>query len=91
MIDIDHTICDNQNSDYHSSVPYYHRIAQINRLFDEGHTIIYWTARGGSSGIDWTELTHQQLDAWGCKGNELIMNKPSYDVWVDDKAHWIFE
>ena len=91
IVDIDHTICDNSNSDYPNSVPYIDRIAKINELFDQGHTIIYWTARGGNSGIDWSELTKEQLGKWGCKHHELRMNKPSYDVWVDDKADWIFE
>lgn len=90
IVDIDHTICNNQNSDYENSLPYYDRIEKINDLFDSGHTIIYWTARGGNSGIDWSELTAKQLIQWGCKFSELRMNKPVYDVWVDDKAHWIF-
>ena len=41
------------------------RIAQLNKLFDEGNEIHYWTARGGNSGLDWTELTHKQLSEWG--------------------------
>jgi hypothetical protein len=55
-------------------------------LYDEGHTIIYWTARGATTGLDWSELTKTQLDFWGCKYHELRMGKPMYDVWVDDKA-----
>jgi hypothetical protein len=91
IVDIDGTICHNENSDYHNSDPYYNRIEKINDLFMNGHEIIYWTARGGNSGIDWTELTAQQLQSWGCLYNDLRMKKPSYDVWIDDKADWIFE
>jgi len=91
IVDIDHTICDNKNSDYPNSTPYTKRIEKINKLYDEGHEIIYWTARGGNSGIDWTELTTKQLNEWGVKYHELRMFKPKYDVWVDDKAQWIFE
>jgi len=90
IVDIDNTICETHNSDYPNSVPYTDRIDRINRLYSEGHTIIYWTARGGNSGIDWTELTTQQLKQWNCKYHELRMRKPSYDVWIDDKADWIF-
>jgi len=90
IVDIDNTICSNKNSDYHNSIPYMDRIAKINHLYDSGHTIIYWTARGGSTGINWSEVTASQLKEWGCKYHELKMNKPSYDVWVDDKADWIF-
>lgn len=90
IVDIDKTICQTSNSDYRNSKALRNRIAKINKLFDEGHEIIYWTARGGNSGIDWTELTKDQLATWGCLYHDLWMNKPSYDVWVDDKAEWIF-
>ena len=86
MIDIDGTICNSNNSMYKSSYPYPTRIEYVNKLYDEGHTIIYWTARGATTGLDWSELTKTQLDSWGCKYHELRMGKPMYDVWVDDKA-----
>ena len=31
-------------------------------------------------------LTEKQLKAWGCKYHELKMNKPAYDLWIDDKS-----
>lgn len=91
MVDIDNTICWTRRNaqdkwDYPNSTPFEERINRINDLYDEGHTIIYWTARGSGSGIDWTELTKQQLDSWGCKYHEVKLGKPSYDVWIDDKA-----
>lgn len=86
IVDIDGTICQTENSDYPNSIPMIERIAVINRLYDEGHTIVYWTARGGTTGIDHTEITARQLAEWGCKFHELWMRKPSYDVWIDDKA-----
>lgn len=86
IVDIDNTICISSNSDYANSKPIFERIAKINKLYDDGNTIIYWTARGGNSGIDWTDKTHSQLAAWGCKYNEIRMNKPVYDLWIDDKA-----
>ena len=91
IVDIDNTICltrrDAQGKcDYPNSVPYQGRIDRVNELYDEGNTIIYWTARGSGSGIDWTELTKQQLDSWGCKYHEVRLGKPSYDIWIDDKA-----
>jgi hypothetical protein len=89
VVDIDGTICES-NGGYPNAVPYMDRIAQINGLYDQGHTVVYWTARGGNSGLDWSELTAQQLEDWGCKHHGLMMNKPAYDVWVDDKAQWLF-
>jgi hypothetical protein len=49
--------------------------------------IKYFTARGSVSGIDWTDFTTSQLEHWGAKYHELIMNrKPHYDLLIDDKA-----
>jgi len=68
------------------SQPDMQRIEKINQLFDQGHEIHYYTARGGNSGLDWSQLTAQQLEQWGAKHHKLIMGKPVYDVWVDDRA-----
>ena len=97
MIDIDGTICEQavareKNSefpDYSQSKPYLDRIKKINDLYDEGHEIHYWTARGTLSGIDWYDVTKMQLDDWGAKYNRLAIGKPHYDIWVDDKAREI--
>jgi hypothetical protein len=86
MVDIDGTICRSIRADYTTAVPMRDRIEKINRLFEEGHEVHYWTARGGRTGKDWSELTKQQLDEWGCKYTSLKMGKPSYDVWIDDLA-----
>jgi hypothetical protein len=86
VVDIDNTICRTQGSDYQNSVPLSDRIRKINELYQAGHTITYWTARGGNSGIDWSELTERQLRNWGCQYHELRMGKPAYDLWIDDKA-----
>ena len=90
MVDIDQTICVTPYTDgqhrYGLATPFKHRIEKINKLYDQGHTIIYLNALGSGSGIDWTELTHRQLKEWGCKFHEARLGKPSYDVWIDDKA-----
>ena len=89
MVDIDDTICYyNENvsqGDYSKAKPYYDRISKINSLYDEGHTIIYWTARGTMSNINWFKITQEQLTSWECKYHELRMNKPAYDLFIDDK------
>lgn len=87
IVDIDGTICTNTFGEYEKAIPITDRINYFNTLYDDGHAIIYWTARGGSSGIDWNELTHAQLKDWGVKATEIRMNKPSYDFWIDDKAY----
>lgn len=85
-VDIDNTICKTEGNDYPNSQPYMDRIEKINQLYDAGHTIIYWTARGGRTGIIWDDLTEKQLKLWGCKYHSYYSGKPSYDIWIDDKA-----
>lgn len=85
-VDIDGTICDTVGSDYMNSTPIKENIDKINKLFDEGHTIIYWTARGGRSGVDYTEITRKQLTEWKCRYHHVKLDKASYDMIIDDKA-----
>ena len=90
IVDVDGTICDTPivdgKPDYHNSKPIQDRIKYVNSLFEEGHVIKYWTARGSSSGLDWHAHTWDQLKTWGCKFDSFSIGKPSYDVWIDDKA-----
>lgn len=88
-VDIDGTICltpDTLPDKYSHSKPIPERIAEVNKLYREGHHITYWTARGSASGLDLRDLTIQQLTAWGCLYHELKMGKPSYDLYIDDKS-----
>lgn len=85
--DIDGTICNNTAGHYQSAQPFPEIIEKINSLFDEGHHIKMFTARGAGSGIDWTETTQNQLKDWGVKYHELIMNKkPGFDLLIDDRV-----
>ena len=86
IVDIDNTICGTEGSDYLNSKPLLERIEKINSLYDLGHEIHYWTARGSNSDKDWLELTLQQLNTWGVKYTTAKTGKPAYDVWIDDKA-----
>lgn len=85
-IDIDETICTSKNKDYPNAVPLQANIDKANKLYDEGHTIVYWTARGSGSGKDWTDLTNRQIKEWGVKHHQVKLGKPSYDLFIDDKA-----
>tara|TARA_A100001201_G_scaffold88573_1_gene77687 strand:- start:480 stop:776 length:297 start_codon:yes stop_codon:yes gene_type:complete len=85
-VDIDDTICYlEEDRNYATAKPIYERIAKINDLYNQGHTIIYWTARGTVSGIDHRELTEEQLAKWLVKYHELKFGKPAYDLFIDDK------
>ena len=86
-VDIDETICKTpKNRDYSKSKPLKNNIKKINDLFMRGHTIVYWTARGSSSGKDHSRITKQQLYNWNAKYDELKMGKPMYDLFICDKA-----
>lgn len=86
IIDIDGTICNTKNSDYYNSTPRLANIAIFNKLYEQGHQVHYWTARGANSGLDWDEFTVLQLKLWKVKYTTINMGKPHYDVWIDDKA-----
>ena len=101
-IDIDGTICTPgtcKSCQYEGATPKKDRIEYVNKLYDEGNHIIYFTARamGRFSGHSHTiaaqkakevlfDLTKQQLDDWGVKYHELIMGKPHADLFIDDKG-----
>lgn len=86
-IDIDETIADTpENRDYTKSKPIKKNIEKANKLYDRGNTVIYWTARGTGSGIDWRSVTEKQFADWGVKYHELKFGKPIYDLLICDKA-----
>jgi len=86
--DLDETICATPSSrKYEEAVPYHKVVNKINELFDQGNEITIFTARGSTSGIDYKDLILHQLSKWGVKYHKLIhKGKPSYDLFVDDKA-----
>ncbi len=99
FVDIDETICFySDKRRYNLAEPDYDNIAKINKLYDKGNIITYWTARGCSqpdniSRLDkYRALTISQLDKWGCKYHDVQLgNKPLFDLLIDDKAKRIEE
>lgn len=98
LVDIDETICFYPaERRYDLAEPNYENISKINKLYDEGWKIVYWTGRGAVSRIDYTDHTKEQLWRWGCKFHELItgtthpQSKPHFDLVIDDKAKRIEE
>ena len=100
-VDVDGTICTNHSlknvnpeefkdiqSDYENAEPHRERIDYINFLYEKGNKIIYWTARGIKSGIDFKEFTKNQLKEWGAKYHGLdVGNKPHFDMYICDKSY----
>jgi hypothetical protein len=103
LVDIDETICFYPGKrQYDLAEPSKENIAKINKLYDEGWQIIYWTARGGSAKSKaanrcYYDYTWKQLESWGCRFHDLSTGtrgkhiKPPYDLVVDDKAKRIEE
>ena len=96
VIDLDHTLCDTkrfvdetgrESWEYYKSTPYYDRIKKVNKLWEDGNTIIIETARGCGSKLNHYEQTFNQLRSWGLKFHTLRTGvKFGADYYIDDKA-----
>jgi histidinol phosphatase-like enzyme len=99
--DLDDTLCTRPNDKevlgiekYHYCEPIKEMIDLSNSLYDKGHTIYIYTARGmhtlnGDVGEIYAKLYDITLDSlkkWGVKHNGLYMGKMHYDLLIDDKA-----
>jgi hypothetical protein len=69
--DIDGTLCTNTDGEYAKAEPL---------------PEIMYTARGATTGLDWSELTAEQLRRWGVRYHALYLGKPTADVYIDDRA-----
>ncbi len=72
-------------NDYTLSQPMPENIARVNALFDAGHHIVLFTARGSKTGIDWRSTTEAQMAEWGVRYHELRLGKPAADHYIDDR------
>ena len=94
VFDIDGTICSDEHGNYEKCSPIRERIEIINRLYLNGHTVVYMTARGmdsckGNQALaikKYYKYTEKQLKSWGCLYNDLYLGKPKADYYVDDKG-----
>ena len=94
VFDLDGTLCTLTNGEYDTAKPIVDRIAAVNELYDAGHNITIYTARGMNrhnnyvkmAQAEFGNLTRTQLALWEVKYHELFLGKPSGDVYVDDKG-----
>jgi len=99
--DLDDTLCTRPVDIEHLGVDKYiqcepipEMIKMSNALYDNGHTIYIYTARGmsifnGNVSLIYNmlyELTLHSLQKWGVKHHGLFMGKLNYDIFIDDKA-----
>lgn len=93
IFDLDGTLC-SKESDYSLAKPFHKRISKVNKLYDQGNKIIIYTARGMHSMNanvrkcydKYYNFTRNQLVDWGVKFDVLMLGKPTYQYWIDDKA-----
>ena len=57
----------------------------MNKLYDEGHTIIIDTARGSVSGKNYFFFTINQLKSWGVKFHTVRTGIKIATSFIDDK------
>jgi hypothetical protein len=90
LIDIDGTICDDiRNEDshlYETANVFEGALEIINKWYDEGHVITFFTARESKD----RSITENWLQRHGFKYNGLVMDKPRISdgqeyVWIDNK------
>ncbi|MCX7986414.1 MAG: HAD family hydrolase [Bacteroidales bacterium] len=83
IIDLDGTICTEEKT-YSRSLakPLDDAVSSVNALYEQGHTIIIYSAR--------TWMEYEMTSAWlaqhNIKYHQLVMGKPIGDVWIDDRA-----
>ncbi len=83
-IDIDGTICEDQDSwwEYSKAKPIPEAIQKVNKLFHEGHQVVLFTARYPEN----REVTLDWLNKYGVLFHEIIFGKFRADVYIDNCA-----
>ncbi len=91
---MDNVICKTKGNNYKYSRPDKVAIKIINNLYDSGFYIKIFTARymgrykeNKKKVKNKTRETKTYLKLWSVKYHQLIMCKPTYDIFVDDKSY----
>lgn len=93
VVDIDGYLVTESSKDVSARHPLKSNVLRVNRLYDRGHTIILFTARGMNSCNNdqlaadekYREITEAQLESIGVKYHSLMFGKPNADVYLDNK------
>lgn len=86
VVDVDGVVASlTPGNDYTLAEPLEQAIAAVNELFDQGHRIVMFTARGSATGMDWRKVTEDQFARWGLRYHELHFGKPAADFYIDDR------
>lgn len=92
--DIDNVICKTKKNNYKNSKPNKRAIKKINQLYDQGYIIKIFTSRymgRNNENVSKAKkkgykMTINQLKKWKIKYHRLIFGKPSFDLFIDDRA-----
>lgn len=83
FIDIDGTICTEERTfERPLAQPLPGAIEGVNRIYEAGHTVILWTARGWEQFL----MTQDWLNRYGFRYHQLLMGKPIGTLFIDDRA-----
>ncbi len=93
--DVDGVICKTKKSNYKNSIPIKKNINIINKLYDKNFYIKIFTARYMGRFKENKTKVNKKLnetkiflnEKCKLKYHQLIMGKPEYDLFIDDKNH----
>ena len=90
--DLDGVICLTRKNNYHKSKPIKKNIQFINKLYKNFNILIFTSRFMGRNNDNINKaykqgylFTKKQLKKWKVNYTKLILGKPSYDVYIDDK------
>lgn len=85
--DLDGTLCSITDGKYENATPNQERIDVVNKLYDQGHTILIDSARGSMTDTDWSMFTMNQLLDWDVKFHLVRTGeKLEADIYIDDRG-----
>lgn len=81
-IDIDGILCHiTAPHNYSKATPIWKNIAKVNKLYDEGNIIYFYTGRHMLR----EPVTKAWLAKYGVKYHHIFFGKPVADIYIDDK------
>lgn len=95
VFDLDGTICSQERSgEYHRAIPIQAMVKRVRELFDQGHEIIIFTARGMNTYkgnvtdviYHMSQMTEDWLRMHDVPFHQIIYGKPAADFYIDDKG-----
>jgi CMP-N,N'-diacetyllegionaminic acid synthase len=74
------------DGDYSTAFPIMPMVSSLIGLLNDGLTIVFHSARGSATGIDWYSHTRSHLDKLGFSMCPLFLGKPHAHFYLDDRS-----